>query len=140
MAERMRRSMEQMPVYSPAGLYLGHVSTFTPEKGPFNRILGKMARGLYFATFKERLPVECTPQVFYMLPHQVPPGLFKDSSQPVIAGGSPVRGVGGQTFEYCIRHHESAGGMMCAMKFFGTLRMVIGFLSEPSTPVEGSQT
>ena len=126
MAERMLRSMEQRPLYSPAGLYLGDATTLTVDRNRFDRVLDKIARGLYFHTSneKERIPAECAAEVIFN------PGLetFENPDIKAIITASHGRSVGGQTFEYRIaRADEPANAVMCFMVFFGTLPMVVGF-------------
>ena len=57
---RILRTMEQVPAYSPGGLYLGRVTVAAFEQGPHDRVIERIARGLYFHHFGERVsgPVE----------------------------------------------------------------------------------
>ena len=50
------RSMKKSPVYSKAGLYLGHAPSYDVDLQRLCRVIERTTRGLYFSEFKVRLP------------------------------------------------------------------------------------
>ena len=60
---RVAETMEDHPVYSPGGLYLGRATTALFEQEPHDRTIERIARGLYFHEFREPLPRDCPVEV-----------------------------------------------------------------------------
>jgi hypothetical protein len=50
------RSIKEFPVYSAAGLYLGHAASYDVDLQRLCRVIERTTRGFYFNEFKVRLP------------------------------------------------------------------------------------
>lgn len=50
------RSTKNLPVYSPAGIYLGHKMSYDVDLHRLGRVVERTTSGLYFHEFGERLP------------------------------------------------------------------------------------
>ena len=125
MARRMLAAMYQTPVTTPAGLYLGHASALHIDRKGFDRVVEKITRGLYFATFSERVPSEQIAQVTL----SPLPEVFEDVAMKQIidegAGGS----IGDKAFAYRIaRAQEPPGVAMCVRVFFDAIWVICSLL------------
>jgi len=49
-------SIKERPVYTPAGLYLGHATSYDVDLQRLCKVIERTTRGLYFHEFKARLP------------------------------------------------------------------------------------
>ena len=49
-------SINELPVYSPAGLYVGHATSYDVDLQRLCNVIERITRGLYFHEFKVRLP------------------------------------------------------------------------------------
>jgi hypothetical protein len=49
-------SINEFPVYTPAGLYLGHATSYDVDLQRLCKVIERTTRGLYFHEFKARLP------------------------------------------------------------------------------------
>jgi hypothetical protein len=50
------KSINELPVHTPAGLYLGHVATYDVDLQRLCKVVERTTRGLYFHEFGVRLP------------------------------------------------------------------------------------
>jgi hypothetical protein len=56
LAKTMLRSFAKVPLYSPAGLYLGEAGSLSVETARIQRVLDRVIRGLFFHHMNKRLP------------------------------------------------------------------------------------
>jgi hypothetical protein len=121
MARRMLAAMYQAPVTTPAGLFLGHASAFHIDREAFDRVVEKIARGLYFATFRERVPLEHIAQVTL----GPLPEVFEDADMKQIIAEGAGGPIGDKAFAYRIaRASELPGVAMCVMVFFDAIWVI----------------
>jgi hypothetical protein len=132
MAHRMLSSMHAKDVLTPGGLYLGTATAFTIDRERFDRVAEKITRGLYFAEFAQRVPLDCAAHVLLTPPRQV---LESPDVIRVIDEGRG-RAIGGQAFAYRIAHAlEVPCLVFCLMLFFEAIPVICSF--QPATPSGG---
>jgi hypothetical protein len=49
-------SMSEIPIFSPAGIYCGHATSYDVDLGRLCKVIERTLRGLYFHEFKVRVP------------------------------------------------------------------------------------
>jgi hypothetical protein len=112
MATRLMATMRPVPVYSPAGIYLGTDDGYDPHLERVNRALNKVARGLYFHETGTRVPDSHHVEALA----EPAPGWFREPAIQAILS-NPLRVVVPDGFEYCFaRAGEASAGMV--MRFF----------------------
>jgi hypothetical protein len=94
---RVAETMEDHPVFTPSGLYLGHATTALFEQEPHDRTIERIARGLYLHEYREPLPRDCPVEV--MVINSADPGWASQLQDTLRL--MEVRSIGGETvFEY----------------------------------------
>jgi hypothetical protein len=132
---RVAGTMEEVPVYSRGGLYLGRATAALFEQEPHDRTIQRIIRGLYFHEFTEPLPQNCPIEVFIVDSRK--PG-WQDCLRQTIRL-MQVRNIGGaEVFEYAFaRAPERPQSSLWLFRFYAghVVHAATGRLASTASPV-----
>ena len=87
------------PVLTPSGLYLGHAQAFEADPDRMDRILGKIARGLFYTKRRRPLASSHVVEWFHLSADNL------EYTQAVVSRMTPFENFGDTVFRY--RHYLS---------------------------------
>jgi hypothetical protein len=131
-AFRLLKGVRSVPIYTPAGIYLGDAPAFRADIGRMGTVLSKVARGLYYAEYGERMPAD---RVVHSM---VDPngGLTQHPVLQHVLRDGRGRSIGGDTFEYRMQRASDVPGTgLCIMLFWRRI-LVFSWLIRPETLAE----
>jgi hypothetical protein len=128
-ANAFSRTMREVSLMTPSGLYLGTVGGFKPNWKRLERFAERIIRGLYWKEMGSALPpghfLKATPIV---QPTDELRALFKE-----VYASSAVRNFGAGAFAYQFTHLPKGGGTAWIIEFYGNVAF-FAITADPNSP------
>jgi hypothetical protein len=118
MSQTMMSAANLVDVLTPAGIYIGQMPAFNVDRSRFDPVIEKIARGLYWHEFDERLPAD------YVAKTRIYSGTEAITQPPLVDLVRHGRGraIGNGAFDYRIHHAPPPWDKTaCVMLFLGAL-------------------
>jgi hypothetical protein len=132
-AEKMLSKLTEVEVLTPGGLVIGRELLIENDWQRFDRVVGKIARGLWFGEFAERLPpdrkllVECQPEL---------DGGVREAIRTIVEVGRG-RAIGTDVFEYRVaKVPGTTDAAACVMLFLRAVLVTCSLVAPGWLPEE----
>jgi len=137
MSHLMLSTIKRVRMVTAGGLHLGYGHTFEVDLDRFDRVVEKVARGLWFAEFQEQLPQDRIASVLLNPPRE---GQAGELIEAVFQNGSG-KDIGPGIFEYRIAKVPDVPGVgACGMIFFEATLVMCSLLRPESLGARGTPT
>lgn len=111
------------PMYTPGGIYLGHVHATKIEKERLSEIIMRMVRGLYYNLYRKRIPDDYKSEVTRW--DVTEPRKFNEYAAKVMPYFGEPRRIG-KVLEYGMRHvEEDPFATHWLLLFYGGMRFTV---------------